>query len=57
MPADKNEEIFEITDDNNVIIGKEQRGTCHRKGLCHRAVYCLVFNRNGQLLLQQRASR
>ena len=57
MPADKDEEIFEVVDDDNHVLGREQRGICHKRGLCHRAVYCLVFNQRGQLLLQQRASK
>ena len=57
MPADKDEEIFEVVDNHNQVIGREQRGKCHKQGLCHRAVYCLVFNKRGQLLLQQRASK
>lgn len=57
MPADKDEEVFEVVDKENKVIGQELRGNCHKKGICHRAVYCLVFNQEGQLLLQQRAKR
>jgi len=57
MPADKHEEVFEIVDSRNKVIGTEVRGVCHKEGLCHRAVYCFVFNTSGQVLLQQRSER
>lgn len=57
MPADKHEEVFEVVNDDNEVIGREHRGICHKRGLCHRAVYCLVFNKKEELLLQQRSDR
>lgn len=52
---EKHEEIFELVDDNDQVIGKEFRGIVHSKGLLHRAVYCWVFNNAGELLIQQRS--
>ena len=57
MPADTDDEVFEIVDDQNTVIGSQLRGICHSQGLCHRAVYCLVFNTKGELLVQQRSAR
>ena len=57
MPADQADEVFEIVNDSNVVIGLEKRAVVHAKGLQHRAVYCLVFNTDGQLLLQRRSLR
>jgi len=34
------------------IIGTVLRGKAHAEGLRHRAVYCLLYNREGRLLLQ-----
>ena len=57
MPADTDDEVFEVVDNQNKVIGRQLRGLCHSQGLCHRAVYCLVFNSKGELLLQQRSIR
>ena len=53
--ADKEEELFDIVDDSNCVIGQERRSVVHARGLKHRAVYCFVFNTEGALLLQQRS--
>lgn len=55
--ADKEEELFDIVDDQNNVIGQERRSVVHAQGLKHRAVYCFVFNSRGELLLQQRSPR
>jgi isopentenyl-diphosphate Delta-isomerase len=51
---DKEDEIFELVNDADEVIGTERRGEVHRRGLLHRAVYCWVFNSTGELLVQQR---
>lgn len=56
MPADKDDEVFEVVDANNVVIGTQLRGVVHKTGLLHRAVYCFVFNEQNQLLIQQRSN-
>ena len=55
--ADDEEEQFDIVDDNNHVIGREKRSIVHKTGLTHRAVYCFVFDRFGNLLMQQRSPR
>jgi hypothetical protein len=55
--ADKEVELFDIVDDHNKVIGQQQRSVVHTLGLKHRAVYCFVFNSNGDLLLQQRSPK
>lgn len=57
MPVDTDEEVFEVVDEYNRTIGRQLRGKCHTEGLYHRAVYCFVFDTEGDLLLQQRADR
>jgi isopentenyl-diphosphate delta-isomerase type 1 len=52
---DKEDEIFDLVDENDQVIGRELRGTCHRQGLLHRAVYCWVFNSENNLLIQRRS--
>ncbi|CAL8468916.1 g8457 [Coccomyxa elongata] len=55
--ADKDEELFDIVDEQNNVIGQERRNIVHAQGIKHRAVYCFVFNSKGQLLLQQRSAK
>jgi len=49
------EEIFDVVNDRNEIIGQEFRSVVHRTGLKHRAVHVLVFNSRGDLYLQKRS--
>lgn len=48
-------EIFDVVDENNVVIGQAPRGEVHAKGLRHRAVHIFVFNKHGELWLQKRS--
>lgn len=50
------EELVDIVDEKNNIIGKSTRGEAHRKGLIHRALSVLVLNTQGKILLQQRSA-
>jgi|DewCreStandDraft_4_1066084.scaffolds.fasta_scaffold01724_20 isopentenyldiphosphate isomerase len=49
------EELFEIVNDRDEIIGRAPRSEVHRRGLKHRAVHVLVFNRRGEVFLQKRS--
>mmetsp|Transcript_22086 Transcript_22086/g.61308 ORF Transcript_22086/g.61308 Transcript_22086/m.61308 type:complete len:193 (+) Transcript_22086:210-788(+) len=57
MAADNEGELFDIVDKNNVVIGQEPRAKVHALGLLHRAVYCFVWNSQGELLIQQRSPK
>ncbi|KAK9815309.1 hypothetical protein WJX72_001393 [[Myrmecia] bisecta] len=57
MVADNESELFDVVDNNNVVIGQEHRSKVHATGLLHRAVYCFVFSPCGELLLQRRSPR
>ena len=50
------EEIFDIVDEQDRVIGRQTRAEVRRRGLRHRAVHVLVFNRQGQLFLQKRSA-
>jgi len=50
------EELFDIVDENDRVIGQLPRSEVHRLGLRHRAVSIFIFNSRGQLLLQQRSA-
>lgn len=50
------EEYFEIVDEKDRVIGQAPRSECHgNPELVHRAAHVLLFDSNGQLLLQKRA--
>jgi isopentenyldiphosphate isomerase len=49
------EEIFEIVNDRDEVIGRAPRSEVHRLKLNHRAVHVLVFNSRGMLFLQKRS--
>ncbi|HVM47915.1 MAG TPA: NUDIX domain-containing protein [Candidatus Acidoferrum sp.] len=50
-----NEEIFDVVNERDEVIGRETRREVHRLGLMHRAVHVLVFNAAGQVFLQKRS--
>lgn len=49
------EEIFDVVNERDEVIGRERRSEVHRLDLRHRAVHVLLFNRRGELFLQQRS--
>jgi len=56
MPGSEySEEILEVVDHRDRVIGTERRGVIHELGLMHRSAQVLVFNAAGQLFLQKRS--
>lgn len=51
----KSGEIFDVVDGNDKVVGQKTRGEVHAEKLLHRAVHVFVFNKRGDLLLQQRS--
>ncbi len=49
------EEIFDIVNERDEVIGQAPRSQVHAKKLRHRAVHVLVFNARGELFLQKRS--
>jgi isopentenyl-diphosphate delta-isomerase type 1 len=49
------DEIFDVVNERDEVIGQERRREVHRRGLRHRAVHVLVFNARGELFLQKRS--
>jgi isopentenyldiphosphate isomerase len=50
-----NEEIFDVVNERDEVIGQKPRSEVHRLGLTHRATHVLVFNSQGQVFLQKRS--
>jgi isopentenyldiphosphate isomerase len=49
------DEIFDIVNDHDEVIGCKPRRDVHRDGDKHRAVHVLVFNARGDVFLQKRS--
>ena len=49
------EELFDVVDSGNNVIGRKPRGEVHAQKLHHRAVHVFVFNPKGDLYLQKRS--
>ena len=52
-----NEEIFDVVNDRDEVIGQKPRSEIHRLKLNHRAVHVLVFNSRGEIFLQKRSMK
>lgn len=53
MQAD---EFFDVVDEGDRPVGRATRREVHARGLRHRAIHVLVFNRRGELFLQKRSA-
>ena len=51
------EEWFDVVDAQDRVIGREVRREVHARGMLHRAVHVLVFDRNGRVFLQKRSMK
>ncbi len=50
------EEIFDVVDEHDQVVGRAPRSVVHAQKLAHRAVHVFVFNSRGELLLQKRSA-
>jgi isopentenyl-diphosphate delta-isomerase type 1 len=50
------EEIFDITDNNDNVIGQAARSVVHAQGWWHRGVHIFLFTSDGRMLVQQRSA-
>ncbi len=51
------EEIFDVVNAEDQVIGRQPRSEVHRLGLMHRAVHVLVFNARREIFLQKRSMK
>lgn len=49
------DELFDVVDADDRVIGQATRAAVHRDGLLHRSAHVFVFNSRGELFLQRRA--
>ena len=57
MPLDNQQELFDICDPYDRVMGQATRGEVHARKLLHRAVHIWVFNSRGELLLHRRSAK
>jgi isopentenyl-diphosphate delta-isomerase type 1 len=50
------EEIFDVVDHRDQVVGTALRSHVHAQNLLHRAVHVLLFNLKGELFVQKRAA-
>lgn len=53
--ADNPDEIFDVVDSSDRVVGTARRGEVHARGLLHRAVHIMVVRGNGDVFLQKRS--
>ena len=51
----KEDELFDVVDEQDRVLRQATRAEVHEHGLIHRAVHILVFNKNRDCLLQKRS--
>ena len=49
------EEIFDVVNEHDEVIGRAPRREVHRTRLRHRAIHVFVFNARGEIFLQKRS--
>ena len=49
------DELFDIIDEEDRVVGQEMRTVVHRRGLWHRGAHVLLFTPDDKLIVQQRA--
>ncbi|MDR2982373.1 MAG: NUDIX domain-containing protein [Puniceicoccales bacterium] len=55
MQAQNPDELFDVVDADDRVIGQNIRSEVHRLKLMHRAVHVFVFDSNGRVYLQKRS--
>ncbi|MBI5823012.1 MAG: NUDIX domain-containing protein [Chloroflexi bacterium] len=50
------DELLDIINDEDMVIGQEMRSTVHQRGLQHRGVHVFLFTSDGKMLVQKRSA-
>lgn len=56
MTTDPLDELLDVVDEDNCIIGQATRGEIHKQHLRHRACHIIVFDHSGRVLVQRRSA-
>jgi isopentenyl-diphosphate delta-isomerase type 1 len=57
VKARENEEWFDVVNECDEVVSRATRREVHARGLLHRAVHVLVFDRAGRIFLQKRSMK
>jgi 16S rRNA (adenine1518-N6/adenine1519-N6)-dimethyltransferase len=49
------DELFDVVNEDNIVVGQASRSVVHQRGLWHRGTNIFLFTRDGKLLVQQRS--
>lgn len=49
------QELLDIVNENDEVIGQATRGEIHAQGLLHRIIDIWFYNKNGEVLMQKRS--
>jgi len=49
------DELFDIVDQEDNVVGRDTRSVAHQLGLWHRGVHVLLFTHDDRLIVQQRS--
>lgn len=52
---ESNKEFFDVVNQNDVVMGQEERNIVHVNRFMHRAIHIWIFNAHGELFLQKRS--
>lgn len=55
VPAQSPDEIFDVVDESDRVVGQATRAEVHRRRLLHRAVHIVVSDGRGNVVLQKRS--
>jgi len=50
------DELLDVVNDEDIVIGQEMRSTAHQLGLQHRGVHVFLFTQDGKMLVQKRSA-
>ena len=56
VKAQRDDEVFDIVDEQDRVVGQATRGEVHRCKLRHRAVHAWVYNEAGQVFCKNAPS-
>lgn len=51
----QDDELFDVVDERDHVVGQEQRSVVHEQKLLHRAVHVFILNKRGEVFLQKRS--
>jgi isopentenyl-diphosphate delta-isomerase type 1 len=49
------QEVLDVIDEHDEVVGRAPRSECHRKMLRHRAIQVFVFDEQGNIFVQRRS--